>query len=34
MTNGTYNMYAYDRQHEWLQGMLPPANGDSIMETQ
>ena len=29
-----YNMYAYDRQHEWLQGMLPTANGDRIIETQ
>ena len=34
MANGTYNMYAYDRQHEWLQGMLPTANGDRIIETQ
>ena len=34
MANGTYNMYAYDRQHVWLQGMLPTVNGDRIIETQ
>ena len=32
--NGTERMYAYDRQHEWLQGMLSTANGDRIIETQ
>ena len=27
-------MYAYNCQREWLQGILPTANGDGIMQTQ
>ena len=34
MGNGTESTYAYDRQREWLQGMLLTAYGDSIMQTQ
>ena len=34
IVNGTESTYAYDRQRERLQGMLPTANGDSIMQTQ
>ena len=30
----TESMYAYNRQRELLQGMLPTANGNSIMQTQ
>ena len=30
----TESMYAYNRQRELLQGMLPTANGDGIMQTQ
>lgn len=26
--------FAYNRQREWFQGMLPTANGDGIMQTQ
>ena len=26
--------YAYNHRRKWLQGMLPTANGDSIMQTQ
>ena len=26
--------YAYNHQRKWLQGMLPTANGNSIMQTQ
>jgi len=30
----TESMYAYNCQREWLQGMQPTANGNSIMQTQ
>jgi len=30
----TESMYAYNRQREQLQGMLPTVNGDGIMQTQ
>ena len=30
----TESMYAYNCQREWLQGILPTANGDGIMQTQ
>ena len=30
----TESMYAYNCQREQLQGMLPTANGDDIMQTQ
>ena len=32
--NGTESTYAYNRQHERLQGMLLMPNEDSIMQTQ
>lgn len=30
----TESTFAYNRQRARLQGMLPTANGDSIMQTQ
>ena len=30
----TESMYAYNCQRKWLQGILPTANGDGIMQTQ
>ena len=30
----TESMYAYNRQRERLQGILPTVNGDGIMQTQ
>jgi len=30
----TESTFAYNRQREWFQGMLPTANGDGIMQTQ
>ena len=32
--NGTENTFAYDRQHERLQGMLLTCSGNNIMQTQ
>ena len=32
--NGMESTYAYNRQHERLQGMLLMPNEDSIMQTQ
>ena len=33
-TTAMESMYAYNRQREQLQGILPTANGDGIMQTQ
>ena len=34
VANGTESKYAFDRQCEWLLGILPTANGNYAMETQ